>query len=147
MADILNTEENYNPKLGLKNIYAKLLEIIAKVNTLWSNAPTVTPKVYKALLTQTGTDAPVATVLVNTLSGTPVWSYVGVGDYELTLASEWTVNKTGIIHKSIISDDVNYKLTSIYTSSSVLNFKTFDTTTSSNDMLLNAELITIEVYP
>ncbi|MBK6836817.1 MAG: hypothetical protein IPG89_22180 [Bacteroidetes bacterium] len=28
-------------------------------------------KVYKALLTQTGTSAPVATVLVNTLSGTP----------------------------------------------------------------------------
>ncbi len=104
-------------------------------------------KVYKALLTQTGTSAPVATVLVNTLSDTPVWSYVGVGDYELTLASEWTANKTVIIHKSIISDDVNYKLTSIYTSSSVLNFKTFDTTTPSNDMLSNAETIIIEVYP
>lgn len=104
-------------------------------------------KVYKALLTQTGTNAPVATVLVNTLSGTPVWSYVGVGDYELTLASEWTANKTVIIHKSIISDDVNYKLTSIYTSTNVLNFKTFDGTTPSNDMLLNAETITIEVYP
>lgn len=105
------------------------------------------PKVYKALLTQSGTSAPVATILVNTLSGTPVWSYVGVGDYELTLANEWTANKTVIIHKSIISDDVNYKLTSIYTSSSVLNFKTFDTTTPANDMLSNAETIIIEVYP
>lgn len=54
------------------------------------------PKVYKALLTQTGTNAPVATVLVNTLSGTPVWSYDGVGNYILTLASEFPQNKTFI---------------------------------------------------
>ena len=51
-------------------------------------------KVYKALLTQTGTDAPVATVLVNTLSGTPAWSRVSVGYYKLTLASEFTNDKT-----------------------------------------------------
>jgi len=31
MADILNPEENYNPKLGLKNIYTKLKEIIQKL--------------------------------------------------------------------------------------------------------------------
>jgi len=51
------------------------------------------PKVYKALLTQTGTSAPVATVLVNTLSGTPVWSRSSAGTYVLTLASEWQTNK------------------------------------------------------
>ena len=54
-------------------------------------------KVYKALLTQTGTSAPVATVLVNTLSGTPVWSYDSVGIYYMTLASEFTSGKTGVI--------------------------------------------------
>ena len=52
------------------------------------------PKVYKALLTQSGTNAPVATVLVNTLSGTPVWSRVSIGYYKLTLSSEFTTNKT-----------------------------------------------------
>lgn len=46
-------------------------------------------KVYKALLNQTGTNAPVATVLVNTLSGTPVWSRSGIGQYRLTLAGEF----------------------------------------------------------
>lgn len=34
--------------------------------------PLLPYKVYTALLTQTGTDAPVATVLENTLGGTPI---------------------------------------------------------------------------
>lgn len=50
--------------------------------------------VYTALLTQTGTDAPVATVLENTLGGTVVWSYVGTGNYTGTLAAAFTENKT-----------------------------------------------------
>lgn len=41
------------------------------------------PKVYRALLTQTGTDAPVAIVLENTLGGNVVWNYVGVGVYRI----------------------------------------------------------------
>lgn len=37
--------------------------------------------VYTALLTQTGTNAPVATVLENTLGGTVTWSRVDAGSY------------------------------------------------------------------
>lgn len=37
--------------------------------------------VYSALLTQSGTSAPTASVLQNTLGGTLVWTYNGVGDY------------------------------------------------------------------
>ena len=50
--------------------------------------------VYTALLTQTGTDAPVATVLQNTLGGTVVWSYSSIGIYTGTLAGVFTNNKT-----------------------------------------------------
>jgi hypothetical protein len=50
-------------------------------------------KVYTALLTQTGTGAPVATVLENTLGGTPIWSRIGEGDYNLTLSGVFTENK------------------------------------------------------
>ncbi len=50
-------------------------------------------KVYRALLTQSGTNPPVATVLENTLGGTPVWSRVAAGLYKLTLAGAFTVNK------------------------------------------------------
>src|SRR5687767_1015056 len=40
--------------------------------------------VYIALLTQTGENAPVATVLKNTLGVTPVWARAGIGEYTLT---------------------------------------------------------------
>lgn len=53
-----------------------------------------TVKVYRAILTQTGTNAPVATVLENSLGGTPVWSYVNVGFYALTLAAAFPAAKT-----------------------------------------------------
>jgi hypothetical protein len=43
-------------------------------------------KVYTALLTQSGTNAPVATVLENTLGGVPVHGYSDVGYYTVSLA-------------------------------------------------------------
>lgn len=52
------------------------------------------PKVYVALLTQTGTDAPVATVLKNTLGGTVVWTRTIAGAYYGTLVGAFTENKT-----------------------------------------------------
>lgn len=54
-------------------------------------------KVYTALLNQSGTDAPIATVLENTLGGTVVWSYEDVGVYRANLAGAFTENKTAII--------------------------------------------------
>ena len=52
------------------------------------------PKVYRALLTQTGTDAPVATVLENTLGGVPLWEYDSTGNYNATLVGAFTEGKT-----------------------------------------------------
>lgn len=40
-------------------------------------------KVYKALISQSGTSAPTVTVLQNTLGFTPTWSYEGVGTYRV----------------------------------------------------------------
>ena len=51
-------------------------------------------KIYMALLTQSGTDAPVATVLQNTLGGTVVFTYSGAGDYSGTLAGAFLAAKT-----------------------------------------------------
>ena len=50
--------------------------------------------VYTALLTQSGTDAPVATVLENTLGGTVVWTRDSAGFYNGTLNGAFTANKT-----------------------------------------------------
>ena len=52
-------------------------------------------KVYTALLTQSGTDAPVATVLENTL-GDIVWSYYALGVYQAELLGTFVQNKTDI---------------------------------------------------
>jgi hypothetical protein len=53
-------------------------------------------KVYTALLSQTGTNAPTATVLENTLGGTIVWSRTGNGVYNGTLTGAFASNKTTI---------------------------------------------------
>lgn len=51
-------------------------------------------KVYTALLSQSGTSAPTATVLENTLGGTLVWTRTGVGGYDGTLTGVFPdVNK------------------------------------------------------
>ena len=54
----------------------------------------VQPKRYKALISQTGTDAPTAIVLENTLGGDIVWTRTGVGTYYGTLNGAFTENKT-----------------------------------------------------
>ena len=50
---------------------------------------------YVALLTQTGTDDPVATVLSNNLTGTLTWARTGTGVYTFTASvATFTANKT-----------------------------------------------------
>jgi|SRR6185369_17216024 len=51
-------------------------------------------KVYRALLTQTGTNDPVPTVLENTLGGSPALSRTGVGAYLITLSGAFPTAKT-----------------------------------------------------
>lgn len=72
------------------------------VQTLWvGNAqgeawPSVGYKEYVALLTQAGTDAPVATVLSNTI-GEIVWTRIITGYYNATSSGLFTPNKTAIV--------------------------------------------------
>ena len=51
-------------------------------------------KVYTALLSQEGTDAPVATVLENTLGVIPTFVYLEVGNYKIALNGGFTEEKT-----------------------------------------------------
>lgn len=53
-------------------------------------------KVYTALLTQVGTDAPTAIVLENTI-GAIVWSRSVIGGYFATLSGAFTTNKTSVL--------------------------------------------------
>lgn len=49
---------------------------------------------YIAHLTQSGTAAPVATVVENTLGATPVWARAALGEWTLTLADAFPANDT-----------------------------------------------------
>jgi hypothetical protein len=121
---------------------------VTESNTSYVNGVAVstsTPKVYKATLTQTGTSAPVETVLVNTLSGTPVWSYVSVGLYKLTLTSEWAANKTALY--SINIPDGNGFGSLQRNNANEIFLVTRDTSSLNADDLLLESYIIIEVYP
>lgn len=68
--------------------YAGLNEMIAQVRPY---------KVYTALLTQTDTNAPVATILENTLSEDVTWTRDDVGIYIASVPSLFPVDKTFLI--------------------------------------------------
>ena len=89
---------------------------------------------YTALLTQTGTAAPVATVLLSNLTATLTWARTGTGIYTLTAsAATFTANKTIVFfnHGSGLTADPLLQWTR--TSDTVLTI----TTTSTNGLLTN----------
>lgn len=107
------------------------------------------PKVYVALLTQTGTDAPVATVLKNTLGVTPVWTYTNVGVYNYLLP--FNVLKTFVIYTTGSGQNTASQLIHAYNyddgRDNLIEIITKDgTNTLANELLINF-YIKIEVYP
>ncbi len=103
MANILEIIQNFNTKLALKNIYSKIDEIIRKVNKI----PDVNYKKYVALLTQSGVNPPIATILENTFDEEFVWQYNITGYYyasnSLFLQSKTSVmiNQSSILNSGI----------------------------------------------
>lgn len=109
---------------------------------------TVRPyKVYTALLSQSGTSAPTATVLENTLGGTIVWTRSNTGQYVGTLTGAFTDQKTIIFvnrsNPSATAFDTNM-------AANVININTVGYTTFSNsayvDGQTNSASIEIRVY-
>jgi hypothetical protein len=78
---------------------------------------------YTALLTQTSTNAPVATVLSSNLTGTFTWARTGVGVYTLTASvATFTANKTIVF---LNAGSLSSLVTGERTSDTVLTIKTF----------------------
>jgi len=101
-------------------------------------------KKYVALLTQTGTSAPTATVLDNTLGGTLVWSYDGVGSYIGTLTGAFTSNKTAVLISGVYKGSV---LGLRKTDNTVQITTTATSTNTEANGLLDSTTIEIKVYP
>lgn len=100
-------------------------------------------KVYSALLTQTSTNAPVAIILENTLGGTVVWDYIGVGQYTGTLAGAFISNKTWL---NISVSNVGIFMSMYYNNVNSVFIQTQDIGTNDTNGLLNNTAIEIRVY-
>lgn len=101
------------------------------------------PLVYRATLTQSGTSAPVANILENTLGAIPVWSRIGTGDYLLTLNGAFPVNKTLIETQQISSQNPNMPFRVIIaTDPNVIELQCLD-----GDSLIDGSAISVLVYP
>jgi hypothetical protein len=109
-------------------------------------------KIYVAYLTQTGTNAPVATVIKNTLGGTVVWARSSTGSYTGTLAGAFVAANLAIPSSPLFVplSTTDFKL--VYTSRfsddviSVTSFSGPLSTIVIVDGMLTGFFIKIEVY-
>lgn len=107
-------------------------------------------KVYTALLTQSSTNPPVATVLQNTLPETPNWIRAGGGDYGIiSLGSIYDTSKTVII-LGPEQGSTTKKFVIWSHAAGIIEIKTFDNTSGSylaQDGLLLNTFVEIRLYP
>jgi len=100
-------------------------------------------KTYYALMTQSGTGAPTATVIENTLGGTVVWTRSITGEYTGTLTGAFTNNKTGTTMTGNFS---NVIVSATRATDNTVIFRTSTSGTLSDNSVTNATL-EIRVYP
>ncbi|MFA6524595.1 MAG: hypothetical protein WC264_03815 [Candidatus Paceibacterota bacterium] len=106
--------------------------------------------VYTALLTQSGTSDPTATVLENTI-GNIVWSYGGVGQYIGTLAGAFVNNKTFILIQIPTwggdPSDTRARVIATRTGNNTIQVTTANETNTLGNDALSQTSIEIRVYP
>jgi len=103
------------------------------------------PSVYKALLTQVDTDAPIASILFNTI-GNIVWTYLGTGLYLGTLAGAFTEGRTAVTNRQSILDGVGFVVWAKWSSSDTITVFVSGVDGGASDSELENTLIQIEVY-
>jgi len=109
-------------------------------------------KSYQAIITQTGTSVPLATVGLNELGTTMTWARTTAGIYTLTAGSAvFTANKTVILLSNPITGLVTYIV--VPTSTSVITVSTFllsviatVLTAVATDALMTNLLVEVRVY-
>lgn len=129
--------------------YREIFQALCDVINTNAGGGGTTPLVYRALLTQSGTNAPVATVLENTLGGNIVWSYSEIGYYIGTLAGAFTNDKTYIaaMATATLSDPATTIHQFCYRSSINDIILITGDSNGPNDSILNTSSLEILVYP
>lgn len=129
------------------------VDIFAGKTGVWSLVQASVPtgnigvKVYRALVTQTSTSAPTATVLENSLGGTVVWARSSTGTYTATLTGAFTSAKTFIMQPGETGTIAAIKnVLASRTSDNVVTV-TAGSGGTLEDAVLSTYPITILVYP
>lgn len=104
-------------------------------------------KVYRATLSQEDVDAPVATVLENTLSAAIVWTRTSAGLYVGTLVGAFTVNKTILIIGTVGTVAAPGMAVFVRSNSDEVAIATKDSSAVASDDKLNMTAVEIRVYP
>lgn len=152
--DITGLEETSNKVTSISgtstNTQYPSAKLLYDQLALKQNASTV--KVYRALLSQSGTSAPTAIVLENTLGETPTFSRVTFGTYFINTVEEiFTENKTIILNgRAVVSGPggntcfslMYWQATSLCSISTILASNSVAT-----DGALDSHYIEIMVYP
>jgi hypothetical protein len=101
---------------------------------------------YTALLTQTGTNPPVVTVLENNLGKDIVWTYSSVGTYTGTLVGAFVEqSKVAVITSQTDLTDTGVT-TAFRASDDTIIVATFNYTGAPLDGLLSDSLVEVRVY-
>lgn len=129
-------------------------EIVASINKINSITQTQIDegfrpyKVYTALLTQTGTNAPVATVIENTLGQTVTPLYQEQGIYALTVPNDqFLSNKLICFISNGIPNSALGAITITRATNKIVRIYLFDAVGNPIDGELNKASIEIRVYP
>jgi hypothetical protein len=100
---------------------------------------------YTALLNQTGTNAPVATVLSSNLTGTLTWARTAQGTYTLTASvATFTANKTIVFVNP--GSNLGSLITWTRTSDTVLTIQSHTTTGQASDGIIADGSFEVRIY-
>lgn len=131
-------QTNINTLMSANSVDELKSRLVAILTTVVSD-----PLIYEALLTQTGTDAPVITVLENNTGITWTASYDDVGNYFLTPSVEPDDDKIAVYSTNGSSTGS----ISAYWRAGVVNIGTKDGTGTPDDGVLNNSSILIRIRP
>ena len=102
---------------------------------------------YAALLSQSGTQAPLAIILKNNIGGTIVWTRLGAGTYLGTLSGAFPDGKTVIVNGSQVADGIGYFVSAKRATDNTVVVQVADSALSVVDDELENTTLIIRVYP
>lgn len=100
--------------------------------------------IYKALLTQSGTNAPTAEVLQNTLGGVPTFGYTSTGVFTMSLTGAFTDNET---HVMFNAGGKNGFGRAWRVDNDTIRIESYNTSFVLTNSILEDTALTIEVFP